>query len=179
MNIIDFRAVCKHYAMGQHVVRALDGVDLRIGPNEYVAVTGSSGSGKSTMMHILGCLDRPSSGTYLFKGRNVSDMNENELADVRNQDVGFVFQSFNLMHRLTALQNVMQPLVYRGTPYPERRRLATECLAQVGLANRMDHIPPQLSGGQRQRVAIARALITHPAILLADRSEDVDRKSVV
>jgi putative ABC transport system ATP-binding protein len=168
VDIIDFRAVSKRYAMGQYEVRALDGIDLRIGPNEYVAVIGSSGSGKSTMMHILGCLDRPTSGAYLFKGRNVGDMSENELADVRNQDVGFVFQSFNLMNRLSALENVMQPLVYRGTSYKERRQLAEDCLAQVGLANRMSHVPTQLSGGQRQRVAIARALITQPAILLAD-----------
>ena len=168
MDLIDFRAVSKRYEMGQHEVRALDSINLRIRSNEYVAVTGSSGSGKSTMMHILGCLDRPSSGNYFFKGRDISHMSENELADVRNQDVGFIFQSFNLLNRISALENVMQPLVYRGTPYKERRRLAADCLAQVGLAHRMTHVPPQLSGGQRQRVAIARALITQPAILLAD-----------
>lgn len=168
VNIIDLRAVSKHYTMGQHEVRALHEVDLGIGANEYVALTGSSGSGKSTMMHILGCLDRPSAGTYRFKGRDVTDLNENELAEIRNREVGFVFQSFNLMNRISALDNVMQPLIYRGTSYKQRRQLATEYLERVGLGHRSSHVPTQLSGGQRQRVAIARALITQPAILLAD-----------
>ena len=168
MDVISLRDVRKHYVMGQHEVRALDGIDLSIGRNEYVAVTGSSGSGKSTMMHILGCLDRPSHGTYLFEGQDITRLDENALADIRNRHVGFVFQSFNLMNRMTALDNVMQPLVYRGTSYRERRRLAEESLDRVGLAHRMTHIPNQLSGGQRQRVAIARALITRPSIVLAD-----------
>lgn len=168
MDVITLRAVRKHYVMGQEKVRALDGVDLSIGPNEYVAVTGSSGSGKSTMMHILGCLDRPTSGTYLFEGRDITELDENELADIRNRHVGFVFQSFNLMSRMTALDNVMQPMVYRGMPYRRRRKLAEESLGRVGLAHRMSHVPTQLSGGQRQRVAIARALVTRPSIVLAD-----------
>lgn len=168
VDIITLRAVSKHYTMGQHEVRALDHIDLSIGSNEYVAVTGSSGSGKSTMMHILGCLDRPSSGEYLFKGRDITELDENELADIRNLHIGFVFQSFNLMNRISALGNVMQPMIYRGMSYNDRRRLAEQCLDRVGLAHRMSHVPTQLSGGQRQRVAIARALITRPSILLAD-----------
>src|SRR5690606_2670118 len=134
----------------------------------YIAIIGASGSGKSTLMNIVGCLDRPTAGTYRLNGRMVAGMNATELAAVRNRDIGFIFQSFNLLPRASALQNVMQPLVYRRLPLAERRRLAAEALERVGLGQRMDHLPNQLSGGQRQRVAVARALVGRPAILLAD-----------
>lgn len=167
-DVIVLDAVTKSYQMGQERVHALNGVDLRIAANEYVAVTGSSGSGKSTMMNILGCLDRPSDGRYMLDGQDVTRLSENELADIRNHRIGFIFQSFNLIPRISALANVMQPLMYRGVGHGERRRLATDSLARVGLRARLDHMPNQLSGGQRQRVAIARALVTRPSILLAD-----------
>ncbi|HBK55380.1 MAG TPA: macrolide ABC transporter ATP-binding protein [Xanthomonadales bacterium] len=154
--------------MGEQTVRALDGVDLEIARNEYVAIVGASGSGKSTLMNILGCLDRPSAGEYRLNGRAVAGMAEDDLARARNRDIGFIFQSFNLLSRSTALANVMQPLVYRRIGLVERRRLASEALSRVGLAERMMHLPNQLSGGQRQRVAIARALVGRPSILLAD-----------
>ncbi len=160
--------IVKRYAMGDEIVMALAGVDLFIDRNEYVALIGPSGSGKSTLMNLLGCLDSPTEGTYMLNGRDTSGMNDNELAQVRNREIGFVFQSFHLLTRMTVLQNVMQPLVYRGIPSEERRRLATESLAKVGLADRMGHLPNQLSGGQRQRVAVARALVGSPSILLAD-----------
>lgn len=147
---------------------ALAGVDLFIDRNEYVALIGPSGSGKSTLMNLLGCLDSPTSGSYTLNGRDTSGMNDNELAHVRNREIGFVFQSFHLLPRLTVLQNVMQPLVYRGMLAAERRRLAEESLTKVGLGDRMGHRPNQLSGGQRQRVAVARALVGSPSILLAD-----------
>src|SRR5690606_10169826 len=133
-----------------------------------IAITGTSGSGKSTMLNILGCLDRPSSGRYVLNGKDVSLMNPDELAEIRNREIGFIFQSFNLLPRASALDNVMQPLIYRGIRRAERRRRAIEALQHVGLGDRMDHLPNQLSGGQRQRVAIARALVTQPSILLAD-----------
>lgn len=160
--------IVKRYAMGDEIVMALAGVDLFIDRNEYVALIGPSGSGKSTLMNLLGCLDSPTEGTYMLNGRDTSGMNDNELAQVRNREIGFVFQSFHLLPRMTVLQNVMQPLVYRGIPSEERRRLATESLAKVGLGDRMGHLPNQLSGGQRQRVAVARALVGSPSILLAD-----------
>ena len=147
---------------------ALQGVDLRIGRNEYVALIGPSGSGKSTLMNLLGCLDTPSEGRYVLNGRDTSDMDDTELARVRNREIGFIFQSFHLLPRLSVLQNVMQPLVYRGMPRAERQARATRALARVGLADRMGHRPNQLSGGQRQRVAVARALVGEPSILLAD-----------
>ena len=165
---VALRALRREYRMGEQVVHALDGVDLDIQRNEYVAIVGASGSGKSTLMNIIGCLDRPSSGTYTLNGRAVAAMSDNELATVRNREIGFIFQSFNLLPRANALQNVMQPLVYRRLPLARRRALASEALERVGLATRMDHLPNQLSGGQRQRVAVARALVGHPAILLAD-----------
>lgn len=168
MPIIQFEAVAKHYVMGQHVIKAVDSIDLTIERNEYVMIIGSSGSGKSTVMNIIGCLDPPTSGTYLLNGRDVGRLSEGELADVRNQEIGFIFQSFNLLPRMTALANVMQPLIYAGVPLRERRAEAMRYLEQVGLADRADHLPNQLSGGQRQRVAIARALVTNPSILLAD-----------
>lgn len=160
--------ITKHYQMGQETVRALDGISLSIAANEFIAFTGSSGSGKSTMMNILGALDQPSAGSYQLNGRDVSTLNENELAEIRNREVGFIFQSFNLLPRISALGNVMQPLIYRGISLKAREQAATEALRRVGLADRMQHLPNQLSGGQRQRVAIARALVTKPSILLAD-----------
>src|SRR5690554_1059551 len=168
MAVIRLESVAKHYAMGQHVIKALDGVDLVIERNEYVVIIGSSGSGKSTMMNIIGCLDTPTSGRYVLNGKNVSGLSEGELADVRNQEIGFIFQSFNLLPRMSALGNVMQPLIYAGVPLAERKEEAMHYLERVGLADRADHLPNQLSGGQRQRVAIARALVTSPSILLAD-----------
>ncbi len=154
--------------MGEQTVKALDHIDLSINRNEYIAFIGSSGSGKSTMMNILGCLDKPTQGEYLLNGKNVSTLSQNQLADIRNQEVGFVFQSFNLLPRATALYNVMLPLVYKGIGMAKRKQLASEALEKVNLSDRMNHIPSQLSGGQRQRVAIARALVTKPSILLAD-----------
>jgi len=166
--VIALRGIRREYRMGDQTVHALAGVDLDIGRNEYVAVIGASGSGKSSLMNVLGCLDRPSAGTYCLNGRDVAGMNEAELARVRNRDIGFIFQSFNLLPRASALHNVMQPLVYRRLPIARRRALATRALERVGLGSRMDHLPNQLSGGQRQRVAVARALVGEPAILLAD-----------
>lgn len=166
--MIALRGIVKRYAMGEEIVLALDGVDLDIARNEYVALTGPSGSGKSTLMNLIGCLDSPSAGTYTLNGRDVSGMDDVELAHVRNREIGFVFQSFHLLPRMTVLQNVMQPLVYRGLPVEERRARAAAALAKVGLGDRLGHRPNQLSGGQRQRVAIARALVGEPSILLAD-----------
>jgi putative ABC transport system ATP-binding protein len=166
--MIRLAGITKHYLMGDEEVRALDGVDLHVERNEYVALIGPSGSGKSTLMNLIGCLDTPTTGTYVLNGRDTSDMDEAELAHVRNREIGFVFQSFHLLPRLSVLDNVCQPLVYRGVPRAERQRLATQALGQVGLGNRLGHRPNQLSGGQRQRVAVARALVGRPAILLAD-----------
>lgn len=166
--VIRFRNVARRYEMGDQVVNALNGVDIDIAQNEYVAIIGASGSGKSTMMNIIGCLDRPTEGDYFLEGENVSEMSETRLARVRNREIGFVFQSFNLLPRATALKNVMQPLVYRGISHGERERQATKALGRVGLGDRVDHLPNQLSGGQRQRVAISRALVGNPSILLAD-----------
>ncbi|NRB71691.1 MAG: ABC transporter ATP-binding protein [Xanthomonadales bacterium] len=166
--VIRFRDVARRYVMGDQVVNALDGVGLDIARNEYVAIVGASGSGKSTMMNIIGCLDRPTEGSYVLDGEDVGHMSELKLARVRNREIGFVFQSFNLLPRADALKNVMQPLVYRGMRLSERRALAERALQRVGLGDRIDHLPNQLSGGQRQRVAIARALVGQPAILLAD-----------
>ncbi|MFZ5635667.1 MAG: ABC transporter ATP-binding protein [Pseudomonadota bacterium] len=160
--------IVKRYLMGEETVLALAGVDLTIERNEYVALTGPSGSGKSTLMNLIGCLDTPTEGRYTLNGRDVSGMNDAELAHVRNREIGFVFQSFHLLPRMTVLQNVMQPLVYRGLPLAERRARAEDALSKVGLGDRMGHRPNQLSGGQRQRVAIARALVGAPSILLAD-----------
>ena len=166
--VIQLQDVYRIYEMGDQVLNALDGVDLEIMRNEYVAIVGASGSGKSTVMNIIGCLDRVTKGDYLLNGTNVGDMSEAELAKARNREIGFVFQSFNLLSRASALKNVMQPLVYRQIPRAERKRIATEALEHVGLGDRLDSRPNQMSGGQRQRVAIARALVGHPAILLAD-----------
>ncbi len=166
--VIQFRNVYRTYEMGDQILNALDGVDVEISRNEYIAIIGVSGSGKSTMMNIIGCLDRATQGEYILNGTNVGDMSETELARVRNRDIGFVFQSFNLLARASALKNVMQPLVYRGILRAERKRIASEALDRVGLSDRMNHLPNELSGGQRQRVAISRALVGNPSILLAD-----------
>jgi putative ABC transport system ATP-binding protein len=168
--VISIRDLVKTYIVGEVEVRALRGVSLDVQRGEFVSVTGPSGSGKSTLMHILGCLDRPTSGQYFLDGRDVSRMTKDQLAEVRNHKIGFVFQGFNLLSRTTALDNVELPLLYRAEKVkgPERHRLALEALTLVGLAQRFDHHPNQLSGGQQQRVAIARALITRPSILLAD-----------
>jgi putative ABC transport system ATP-binding protein len=166
--MIELRGIVKRYVLGEETVVALDGVDLHVARNEYVALTGPSGSGKSTLMNIIGCLDSPTAGTYVLNGRDTSQLHEDELASVRNREIGFVFQSFHLLPRQTALQNVMQPLVYRRMSPAERRERASEALARVGLGDRLDHRPNQLSGGQRQRVAVARALVGQPSILLAD-----------
>ncbi|WP_426212179.1 ABC transporter ATP-binding protein [Massilia sp. TWP1-3-3] len=166
--LIRLQGIAKHYQMGGETIAALNGIDLEIARNDYIAFIGSSGSGKSTMMNILGCLDAPTLGKYFLNGRDVAGMSESDLARTRNEEIGFIFQSFNLLTRATALQNVMQPLIYRGIRPAERARRATLAMARVGLENRLDHLPNQLSGGQRQRVAIARALCSEPSILLAD-----------
>ena len=166
--IISVRNLAKTYQMGATEVRALKSVDLDIYPNEYVALMGPSGSGKSTLMNLLGCLDTPTEGDYLLSGEQVSEMVDDELADIRNRRIGFVFQTFNLLPRLTALENVALPLVYAGLSKEQRLAKARQVLSQVGLGDRVDHKPNELSGGQRQRVAVARALVNDPAIILAD-----------
>jgi putative ABC transport system ATP-binding protein len=166
--IIVTRGIKREYDMGGEIVRALRGIDLAIGRNEYVAIMGPSGSGKSTLMNIIGCLDTPNGGEYWLNGQLVSTMSDDALARVRNKEIGFVFQTFNLLPRATALHNVELPLVYAGVSADERRRRAIEALEKVQLKDRMDHRPNELSGGQRQRVAIARALVNNPSILLAD-----------
>ena len=166
--VIVTRGIKREYDMGGEVVRALRGVDLVIGRNEYVAIMGPSGSGKSTLMNLIGCLDTPTAGEYWLNGTLVSSMTDDQLARLRNKAIGFVFQTFNLLPRATALHNVELPLVYAGVPADERKRRAKEALEKVQLADRMDHRPNELSGGQRQRVAIARALVNNPSILLAD-----------
>jgi putative ABC transport system ATP-binding protein len=166
--VIDLVDVQKTYALGEISVRALRGVTLSVTPGEYVAIMGSSGSGKTTLMNILGCLDTPSSGIYRLNGLDVRSADEDDLADLRNREIGFVFQSFNLIPRTRALGNVELPLAYAGLGRHERRQRALTALAEVGLADRVDHLPSELSGGQQQRVAIARALVTNPAMILAD-----------
>lgn len=168
MNIINIEHIAKIYKVGFEEVHALRDVSLRIDKNEYVAIMGPSGSGKSTLMNMLGCLDTPTSGKYEFKGVSVSEMSDNELAKIRNKEIGFVFQTFNLLARSDAVHNVELPLIYAGIPTAERRERAIQALIDVGLKDRLHHKPNELSGGQRQRVAIARALVTNPAIILAD-----------
>lgn len=166
--LIDARDLRKTYHVGDQVVHALDGLDLSIQVNEYVALMGPSGSGKSTLMNMLGCLDRPTSGTYVLNDQDVSLLKDDALADIRNREIGFVFQTFNLLPRYTARENVALPMVYAGTRKSARMARAEEVLHQVGLGDRMDHRPNELSGGQRQRVALARALVMKPSIILAD-----------
>ncbi len=168
MNIINIEHIARVYQVGSEEVHALSDVSLRIDKNEYVAIMGPSGSGKSTLMNMLGCLDTPTSGKYDFNGMSVSDMSDNQLAGIRNKEIGFVFQTFNLLARSDALHNVELPLIYAGVSYAERRERAEQSLIDVGLKDRMHHKPNELSGGQRQRVAIARALVTRPSIILAD-----------
>ncbi len=166
--MIEIKGVTKVYGMGGTSVHALAGIDLTIATGEMVAIMGPSGSGKSTIMNIIGCLDRPTTGTYMMAGKEVGQIDDDDRAEVRNQHIGFIFQSFNLLPRLTALQNVETPLIYRGVGQRRRRELAMEALRTVGLGDRGDHRPTQLSGGQQQRVAIARALASQPSILLGD-----------
>lgn len=168
MPLIQLRGIEKTYVMGSQTVRALAGVDLSIEQGEYVAIMGPSGSGKSTMMNVLGCLDTPTKGSYVLNGQDVSAMRDDDLARVRNREIGFIFQTFNLLPRVDCLANVELPLVYAGMPRAERRARAAEALTSVGLGERQHHRPNELSGGQRQRVAVARALVTNPSILLAD-----------
>ncbi len=166
--LIQLRDVKKIYEMGVEFVHALDGVTLNVYPNEYMAVMGPSGSGKSTLMNIIGCLDTPTNGSYHLRGHNVGEMTDDELAAIRNREVGFVFQTFNLLPRVNCLQNVELPLIYSGRKRGKRREMAVLALENVGLGDRMDHKPNELSGGQRQRVAVARALVNNPSLLLAD-----------
>ena len=168
MMLIEIDNITKIYQVGTVQVPALQGISLNIEANEYLAIMGPSGSGKSTLMNILGCLDTPSSGTYLFKDDEIAGMDDNQLADIRNREIGFVFQTFNLLPRATALHNVELPLIYNGTSSKVRRQAAQDALEAVGLADRSQHRPNELSGGQRQRVAIARALVNNPSIILAD-----------
>ncbi len=179
-EIIRFEEISKLYQVGTEIVHALQEVSLRINKNEFVAMMGPSGSGKSTLMNILGCLDTPTSGHYFLNGHDVSKRTDNELADIRNKEIGFIFQTFNLLPRSTALENVMLPLIYAGIGKQERMRMATEALASVQLADRMHHRPNELSGGQRQRVAVARALVNKPSIILADEpTGNLDSKTSV
>lgn len=166
--MIEVKALSRHYRMGPTMVKALDGVDFSIAAGEFVAIVGPSGSGKSTLMNVLGCLDSPTLGSYKLAGEETSNLGRNELAEIRSRRIGFVFQSFNLLPRESALENVSLPLIYQGVPLKRRKETALEMLAKVGLEGRENHVPSELSGGQRQRVAIARALAGRPSILLAD-----------
>jgi len=167
-NVIEIRGIIRDFKLGQEIVHVLKGIDLDIKRGEYVAIMGPSGSGKSTLMNLLGCLDTPTAGMYKLNGKDVSQMTDDELADIRNTEIGFVFQTFNLLPRTTALDNVALPMVYAGASKKARNDRATEVLIDVGLEDRMDHKPNQLSGGQRQRVAVGRALVNKPSIILAD-----------
>ena len=180
MEVIKIEGIKKIYTLGTQKVNALDGVDISISRNEYVAIMGPSGSGKSTLMNILGCLDTPTEGSYFLNGTDVSNMDDNMLSDIRNREIGFIFQSFNLLPRYNAMENVALPLIYSGIPRQERERRAIEALNNVGLGERMEHKPSELSGGQRQRVAIARALINRPSIILADEpTGNLDTKTSI
>lgn len=178
--IIDIKGITRDFPLGSEIVKVLKGIDLHINKGEYVALMGPSGSGKSTLMNLLGCLDTPTAGSYILNGKDVSQMSDDELAGIRNKEIGFVFQTFNLLPRTTALDNVALPMVYAGYKKPERNERATEVLTQVGLSDRMDHKPNQLSGGQRQRVAVARALVNRPSIILADEpTGNLDSKTSI
>ena len=179
-EVIRIENLRKYYQLGNQQVKALDGVDITICKNEYVAIMGPSGSGKSTLMNILGCLDTPTGGKYILNGTDVSQMGDNALAQVRNKEIGFVFQSFNLLPRYTSVENVALPLIYAGVSGCEREKRAREALLAVGLGERMEHKPAELSGGQRQRVAVARALINNPSIILADEpTGNLDTKTSI
>ncbi|WP_317196900.1 ABC transporter ATP-binding protein [Candidatus Sulfidibacterium hydrothermale] len=179
-EIIRLEKISRHYRVGSEVVKALQEISLSIKKNEFVAMMGPSGSGKSTLMNVLGCLDTPTGGHYFLNGMDVSKMTDNELADVRNREIGFIFQTFNLLPRSTALENVMLPLIYAGVSKQERIKRATEALESVQLADRMNHKPNELSGGQRQRVAVARALVNKPSLILADEpTGNLDSKTSV
>ncbi|MDA3941999.1 MAG: ABC transporter ATP-binding protein [Bacteroidetes bacterium] len=179
-NVIRLKGISRHYKVGTELVKALDLITLDIKRNEYVALMGPSGSGKSTLMNLLGCLDTPTAGSYFLNGNDVSRMNDNELADIRNKEIGFIFQTFNLLPRSTALENVMLPLVYAGIGKQQRIEIGEKVMADVQLSDRMKHRPNELSGGQRQRVAIARALVNKPSIILADEpTGNLDSKTSV
>jgi putative ABC transport system ATP-binding protein len=178
--LIDIKQIKRDFILGSEIINVLKGIDLQIDKGEYVALMGPSGSGKSTLMNLLGCLDTPTSGTYILNGKDVSQMHDDDLAEIRNKEIGFVFQTFNLLPRTTALDNVALPMIYAGHSKSERNERATEVLNQVGLGDRMDHQPNQLSGGQRQRVAVARALVNKPSIILADEpTGNLDSKTSV
>ena len=177
-DLISLTNIKRHYDVGGEVVRALDGVDLKIQQNEYISIMGPSGSGKSTLMNMIGCLDTPTEGTYEFGGELVHEMDDDQLASIRNRKIGFVFQTFNLLPKATALRNVEVPLIYSNIPKDDRLEMANSALVSVGLGDRVDHKPNELSGGQRQRVAIARALVNDPSIILADEpTGNLDSKS--
>ncbi|MDX1462901.1 MAG: ABC transporter ATP-binding protein [Marinirhabdus sp.] len=178
--VIKIRGIIRDFPLGQEIVHVLKGIDLDIEKGDYVALMGPSGSGKSTLMNLLGCLDTPTAGTYELNGIDVSNLSDDELADIRNKEIGFVFQTFNLLPRTTALENVALPMVYAGASKEQRHERAAEVLTDVGLADRMDHKPNQLSGGQRQRVAVGRALVNRPSIILADEpTGNLDSKTSV
>lgn len=178
--LINIKALKRDFQLGSETIYVLKGINLQINKGEYVALMGPSGSGKSTLMNLLGCLDTPTSGTYILNGKDVSQMHDDDLAEIRNKEIGFVFQTFNLLPRTTALDNVALPMIYAGYSKSERNQRASEVLTQVNLADRMDHQPNQLSGGQRQRVAIARALVNKPSIILADEpTGNLDSKTSV
>ena len=179
-NIIQIKEVVKNYFVGTQIVRALRSVDIDINKNEYVAIMGPSGSGKSTLMNIIGCLDTPTLGKYILNNRDVSKLQDNQLAEIRNNEIGFIFQTFNLLPRYTTLENVMLPLIYAGLSKQQRKKRAVEVLESVGLGDRITHRPNELSGGQKQRVAAARALVNHPSIILADEpTGNLDSKTSI
>ena len=179
-KVIEIRQITRDFPLGNEVVKVLKGIDLDIDRGEYVAIMGPSGSGKSTLLNLLGCLDTPTSGTYILNGKDASQMGDDELAEIRNKEIGFVFQTFNLLPRTTALENVALPMIYAGYSKTDRTKRAEEVLTNVGLGDRMDHKPNQLSGGQRQRVAVGRALVNKPSIILADEpTGNLDSKTSV